>query len=225
MAKQFGFGLAVLLTCSFLSACGSSQSSNPERLVSETSREQASISGDVGSGPPAPPEAAFVALLSPEQAEKIRALGVPLVVPTAIPAGFTVNHVDTAQGQGFTDYRIVYRDGGDRCFVMEYASGGIGDIPTTEYRMPINAPLFDDGEAYGLNYGNYAEPSLREDFPEPELVSDWLPLETGAYRLAGAAYINNRLTPDSPCQDISPEEAVDIVESSAVMTDEIVGDG
>lgn len=175
-------------------------------------------------GPPPPPSSAFIALLAPEQAAEIRALGVPLVVPTAIPTGFFVSQVNTLQEGQAVGYQVLYRDGGDRCFVVEYTSEGIGSTPTTESRLPIDAPLFNDGNEYGLNYGPYIDPNLRAEFPAPDLVSDWLPLETGAYRLAGAAYIGDQLTPGRPCQDIFPEEAVDILESSAVITEEITGD-
>lgn len=177
-------------------------------------------------GPPPPPSSAYIALLTPEQTAEIKTLGIPLVVPTTIPAGFSVEQVTVNQNERFSEYQILYRDNRDRCFVMEYGSGGFGG-PATEYRVPVNPPLFSDGEKYGLNYGSY---NYNSDSPdqstESELHSDWLVLENvGGYRLAGATYINSRLTPDLPCQDITVEEAVQLVESFALITDEIVGDG
>jgi len=175
--------------------------------------------------PPPPPSSAFLALLTPDQTARIRALGVPLVVPTTIPSGFIVDQVDTTADTRFTTYHILYRDGGDRCFLVEFTTAGVGSLPATEYRLPINPPLVNDGEDYGLNYGRYSDATLSTEFPEPELTSDWLPLAEGVFRLAGAAYINDTLTPSPPCQDIAPEEAVAIIESFAEVSDEIVGDG
>ncbi|MEM0980454.1 MAG: hypothetical protein AAGH78_09280 [Cyanobacteria bacterium P01_H01_bin.58] len=176
-------------------------------------------------GPPPPPSSAYIALLTPEQTTEIRAADIPLVVPTAIPAGFVVEQVTVKQDERFAEYQILYRDNRDRCFVVEYGSGGFGG-PATEYRVPINPPLVNDGEKYGLNYGSYNYADSSDQLTESELHSDWLVLEEiGGYRLAGAAYINNRLTPDLPCQDVTVEEAVELVESFALITEEIVGDG
>ncbi len=239
MTKRFGYGsycvwFGVLLGLTTLGACGG-KSPEPSRLdepplpededvASSATPADSAIAPSLPDGPPPPPSAAFIALLPPEKAAEIEALGVPLVVPTAIPSGFLVERVLTNQSDGFSSYQILYRDGSDRCFVVEYAAGGVGDIPATEYRLPIQPPLFE-GEEYGLNYGGYVDSSLRAQFPEPELVTDWLIGDNGVYRLAGAAYINDALAPERPCQDITPEEAVEVVESLALITDELIGDG
>ncbi len=174
--------------------------------------------------PPPPPPSAFLALLTPEQTAAIRTLGVPLVVPTSIPAGFQVESVVTKTDGRFPGYTVLYRDGGDRCFVVEQTSGGVGSVPATEFRLPINSPLLAGAAEFGLNYGPYAEPAMRQQFPEPVLISDWLPIEDHFYRLAGADYINTVLTPPRACVDVTPEEALQLVESFAVVTDDITGD-
>ncbi|NER84354.1 MAG: hypothetical protein F6K42_33445 [Leptolyngbya sp. SIO1D8] len=219
MIKRFNHSLGVIAILMFLSACGGSSSEIPSVEAPDTA-----VPPPTQEGPPPPPSSAFIALLSPEQTAEIKALGVPLVVPTSIPAGFLVTHVESIQEEEFPSYRILYRDGSDRCFLVEYAAAGVGDIPATEYRIPISPPLFEGGE-YGLNYGSYVDPSLKAQFPESELMSDWLPKANGVYRLAGAAYINDTLSPVNPCQDLTPEEAVQIIESFALITEEIVGDG
>ena len=234
MVQQLIYNAGLIVILIIMSACrGTSPASSSGDKPSASESSELPISdGQLTSqlesprqdGPPPPPSSAFIALLSPEQTSDIAALGISVVVPTAIPAGFLVEQVERVEDETFTSYRILYRDNSDRCFLVEYAEGGIGDIPATEYRIPIKPPLFDDGEDYGLSYGNYADTNLREQFPEPELMSDWLPLDNGVYRLAGAAYINDRLAPSRPCQDVSLEEAVQIVESFALITDEIIGD-
>jgi len=85
--------------------------------------------------------------------------------------------------------------------------------------------LAEDGAEYGLNYGPYTDAALQEQFPEPSLVSDWLPVAGGFVRLAEAALINNTLTPSVACTDITVEAAVSIIDSLAVIADEIQGDG
>lgn len=216
MIKQLVYWAGIVGGITLFSACGSPSSQAPAT--------NHPLDASIQDEPPPPPDSAYIARLSPAQTDTIRALDVPLVVPTAIPAEFTVDRVDSVQNEWVSSYHILYRDDRDRCFLVEYAPGGVGSIPTTEYRIPLTPPLFDDGEEYGLNYGSYSDASLKAQFPEPELVSDWLPLEDGAYRLAGAAYINGTLTPDRLCKDITPEEAVPIIESFAVITDEITGD-
>lgn len=176
--------------------------------------------------PPPPPSDALLALLTPAQITELQTLAVPIVAPAAIPPGFAVAQVTTELGNagpGEKGYRLLYRGPGDRCFVVEYTSGGIGDLPATAYRLPINPPFFPDAD-YGLNYGPYQDPDLRSQFPESELASDWLVGDQGAYRLAGAAYINSTLTPSPPCQDIDPETAITLIESMTLLTAEIIGD-
>ena len=184
--------------------------------------------------PPPPPDGAFLALLPPEQTNQIRALGLPLVLPTAIPEGFEVAQVQTQPDERFAGYQILYRDQGvpagspaeHRCFLVEFTEGGIGGTPTTENRLALKPPILaEDGAEYGLNYGPYTDAALREQFPEPSLVSDWLPVAGGFVRLAGAALINNTLTPSVACTDITVEAAVSIIDSLAVIADEIQGDG
>ena len=175
--------------------------------------------------PPPPPQSAFIASLTPEQSAQIKALDVPVVLPTAIPDGFLVEQVNVTQDERFSSYQILYRDAGDRCFVIEHASGGIGGTPTTENRVAVNPPAISDEADYGLNYGSYMAPDLKAQFPEPNLSSDWLPITTGFYRFAGAAYINNAWDGLSPCQNIEVDEAVTVIESLALISDDIQGDG
>lgn len=184
--------------------------------------------------PPPPPDAAFLALVTPDQTAQIRALGLPLVLPTAIPAGFGVAQVQTQPDERFAGYQILYRGGGvpagspaeNRCFLIEFTVGGIGGTPATENRQPLNPPLLDEETAeYGLHYGPYRDSALREQFPDPLLISDWLPVEGGFVRFAGAALINNTLTPPMSCRNIEVEAAIAIIDSLAVISDEIQGDG
>lgn len=176
--------------------------------------------------PPPPPAGAFIALLSPEQTAEIRTLGVAIVVPTVIPPGFRVEAVETGDAGvvGGKTYTVLYRDLDNRCFLVEFTEGGIGGLPATEYRLPIKPPLFDRDD-YGLNYGEFLDADLRSQADGPELMTDWLEGEDGFYRIAGASYINTTRSLPQPCQDVTPEEAVQLAESMAVLTQDISGDG
>lgn len=176
--------------------------------------------------PPPPPDTAFLALLTPGQTAPIRALNLPLVLPTAIPARFEPVQIETQPDERFGGYQVLYRDGSDRCFLIEYTVGGVGDIPATANRLPLNPPILkDDTVEYGLHSGPYLDASLREQFPAPSLVTDWLPVEGGLVRLAGAALINNSLAPPVPCTNVAVEEAVAIIDSLAIISEDIQGDG
>lgn len=175
--------------------------------------------------PPPPPSSAFLGLLAPEQTAQINALGLPLVLPTTVPAGFSATQVQPQPDERFAGYQILYRDSSDRCFLIEYTVGGLEGTPATAERRVLNPPMVAENSVeYALNYGPYTDLALREQFSEPALVSDWLPVAEGFARLAGAALINNTLSPPVPCTDLTVEEAVAIVESLAVISDEIQGD-
>lgn len=154
----------------------------------------------------------------------------PLVVPTQVPSGFSLVQVEVQgdrpapEAAGSRAYTLLYRDTRDRCFVVEFQESEPSQSPATEYRLPIHAPLFAEQEV-GLNYGRFVNPELRSQVPDPALFTDWLSSRAGVYRLAGAGYINDALTPEQPCQDIEPETAVRITESLTILTDEIMGDG
>jgi len=203
--------------------------------VSDATQPPANDSTGISSGaPPPPPDSAFLALLTPDQTTQIRSLGLPLVLPTDIPEGFEVAQLQIQQDGRFPGYQLLYRDGGipagapaaNRCFLVEFTVGGIGGTPPTANRQPLNPPILaDDGAEYGLNYAPYTDAAQREQFPEPSLISDWLPVEGGFVRLAGTELINNTLTPEVVCTDIAVEEAVAIIDSLAVISDEIQGDG
>lgn len=181
-------------------------------------------------GPPPPPAGAFLAQLPPEQTSQLTNLGVAVVVPGVVPPTFSVVEIRTDQaadsaapGAGVS-YLVVYQSTDNRCFAVEFAADGIGDPPATESRLPMQPPLFKDQD-YGLNYGPFAEPQMREQMPGSNLYSDWLIGPSGAYRLVGAAYIGSLFQDLSGCADVAPQEAVSIVESFTVLAPAVIGDG
>lgn len=215
-----GVGLFLALA---LSGCNSPPETNNPPPSPETSPE---IPAAV---PPPPPQGAFLAQLTPDQTAQLKSLGVEVAVPGVVPPTFSVVEIQAKPAAGSgpgsgASYAIVYQDSTNRCFIIEFAADGIGDPPVTEHRIPIHPPLFTERE-YGLNYGVYQDQSLRKQFPEPELFTDWLMGNSGAYRLIGGSYIQAAFPNQSDCKDITPEEAVQIVESLTVITSEVIGDG
>jgi hypothetical protein len=176
------------------------------------------------SEPPPPPPEAFLARLPPEEASQLRNLGVEVIVPGNVPPSFSLATLRTEDQEFSTGYILVYQDAANRCFAVEFASGGLGDPPATQNRLPIQAPLFE-GEGYGLNYGLFQEASLQQEFPEGNLFTDWLMRDSGGYRLVGASYVGELFEELAGCTDVAPEEAVTIVESFAVLEPENIGDG
>ena len=188
-------------------------------------------SPSTSSGPPPPPKGAFLGQLAPEQTSQLTSLAVDVVAPGAVSPGFSVIDIRTEQpvaGGGSPDagtsYLIVYQDPANRCFAVEFASEGFMPPPPTENRLPIQPPLFSDGD-YSLNYGPFTEDEMRSQFPGNNFFTDWLVGPAGAYRLVGASYIGGLFPPLAGCADISPEEAVTIVESFTVLTPADYDDG
>jgi hypothetical protein len=182
-------------------------------LVSCRSPQSASLDELPPPGPPPPPAGSFLAQLTPEVTAELEALNIPVAIPTYLPEGFALVDHETGKSSpdpdGGPDYWLVYRDVQNHCFAIEYASGGIGG-PGLEKQLPINSPLF--GSGYQLHYGSYDDPELRQQFPEPDLFSDWLKGDQGFYRLAGAQ-LTMQTYDQAGCINLPPEEAVKIVES------------
>jgi len=171
--------------------------------------------------PPPPPPGAFLAQLSPDQVAQLTSLGVEVVVPGTVPPSFQVADLRISQGDIGLSYLIVYQNGENQCFAVEYADGGTSPPPATESRIPIHPPLFTEGgnaQDYGLNYGKFAAPDWQAKFPEPNLYTDWLAGSSGYYRLTGAADIKALLPGFGHCQDIAPETAVTLAESFTLIT-------
>ena len=173
--------------------------------------------------PPPPPDGAFLGQLPPEQTAQLQSLGIDVVIPGEVPPIFSVVEVRLDQADGGLGYFIVYQSQDNQCFAVEFAADGIGSPPATVNRRPIQPPLFAD-QNYGLNYGPFEDGELRSQFPDDNLYTDWLIGLSGAYRLIGASYITELFPPMQGCQDLSPDEAVALVESFTVLTVDPTGD-
>lgn len=190
----------------------------PPPLAPETQPLHGDRPADADAPPPPPPED-LLAQLSPDQVAQLNSLGIPVVVPEAVPPSFQVADLRITQGDMGLGYLIVYQSVDHQCFAVEYADGGTSPPPATDHRIPIQPPLFTQGsQDYGLNYGQFADPDWRAKFPEPNLYTDWLAGPAGDYRLTGAEDIKALFATFETCQDIDPQTAVELVESFTLLS-------
>lgn len=170
--------------------------------------------------PPPPPEGAFLGQISPTQVSQLNSLGIEVVVPGVIPPGFKVAELRITQGEAALGYMIVYQhpgtEGQGQCFAVEFTREGMGDPPAVTEKRSLKPPLFK-GQSYELHYGQFTEPALQRQFPGGALYSDWLQGASGAYRLIGAVLIGQLFPALQGCQDVTPTQAVELVENFTVL--------
>ncbi|MEM9979070.1 MAG: hypothetical protein AAF808_15700 [Cyanobacteria bacterium P01_D01_bin.2] len=172
-----------------------------------------SVDSSSVSVPPPPPPNAYLAQLSPDAANQLVDLGIDIAVPTYLPptmvlASYGAGEASEGPGGG-PFYWLVYRDGQDRCFAIEYTSGGIGGI-SLENQESLELPLF--GEGYSLYHGQFPN-GAEENLSQPDLFTDWLAGTDGFYRLAGAGLINAQNYDQGDCSNITVDEAIAVAES------------
>ncbi|ESA33100.1 hypothetical protein N836_23855 [Leptolyngbya sp. Heron Island J] len=167
--------------------------------------------------PPPPPPNSYLAHLSPDAANQLASLSIDIVIPTYLTPNMTLANYGVGTEASNPYYWLVYRDTQNRCFAIEYTSGGIGDI-SLENREPLNIALF--GEGYGLYHGRF--PNGDEGaLPESDLFTDWLPGEDGFYRLIGAGLVNSQDYGQGDCSNITVPEAITIAESLSYLPSDI----
>lgn len=144
--------------------------------------------------------------LTPVQIQKLNLLGLRIAAPTYVPTGFWVSSVEIKPGRapGRPGYTISYRDPDNACFAINSGRGGLGGPSLEGYQtLPINSALLGRGTMYYARSVNSSK-----DAP-PALFS--LPIEARdgrwyAFQGAGSREM-------SGCKNISPQEAVRVIES------------
>lgn len=222
--------LAALGLALLLGGCGAkpeADSANPDTPSPPAETTDADLSENTGPVPPPPPADSFLAQIPPDIATELNALEIPIIAPTYLPDGFDLVDYEAGVNEAANEtvgagpyYWLVYRDDTQRCFAIEYTSGGIGG-PTLAQSMPINSPLF--GSGYALYHGPFEDPNLATEFPEEDLFSDWLQKDTGFYRLIGAQ-LTMQTYKQSNCKNLPPEEAVKVIESMAYLSGELTAE-
>jgi hypothetical protein len=179
------------------------------------------------------PVTATPAVLTAPQQTALKALGIKIAVPSAVPAGYTISKVEVKPCPAQTprsatgtcrfgpNYGIVYRHAKqDRCFAIEATGGGIGGVPAG-YGVSVNTALLGQVTLlFGAPNAALKQPSTPQlAAPQPNLLSDWG--GTGPfYRIAGAdlvrpTYYGEREGKSvAQCRNtITPNEAMTIMQS------------
>lgn len=145
--------------------------------------------------------------LNKSQINLLRSLGTTIAAPTYTPPKFRLQSVIAELSSntriGGINYKLIYRSNlapdQTLCFAIESTNGGIGGIPTGENSYPTNSKSFGKSSIEFGKYGNNSEPTL---------LGEWLG-NGPFYRFTGAGVIPEL----SLCENITPEEAVKVVES------------
>lgn len=192
-----GLGLAIVSVCVAASQAKAnpvSGSSNPPfttQSVAQNTSSQAAQTRILDLG------------VSQSQLQQMKAVGMRMVMPTTVPAGFRLTTVASRSDSRFgPSYLLVYRKG-SACFGIEGTRGGIGGIPTGDAgSYPIKNAVLGRGQ---LEY-------RRSAAEQPQLISQWLGRDP-FYRFVGANYQFNGDSELSGCQEISVKDAILVSES------------
>lgn len=159
--------------------------------------------------------------LSDGQVQLLSALNIPIVLPAAIPEGFTVLDVNAGVsaegGPGAGPRYTVTYSGPSGCFVVESSTGGFGG-PLPPNQLPVTIPIFEAIESQVLppdyEYSVFWSDAETPDspYPEPIIFSDWLEGEATFYRVT-SGFNGSDYGFCSPARRITPEQAADITES------------
>lgn len=138
---------------------------------------------------------ASAAGLKAADASKLKKLGVKIVIPTYLPAGFTLKSLQVEpKGNYGKSYTLEYSGAGQQSFRVLMCTEGYGGTPPGDQEQSFTNPLF--GKAR-LNWS-----AATRSFPNSIFVTDWVSQvrgKTPVYRVDG--------------KDVSPEEAIKIAES------------
>jgi hypothetical protein len=115
-------------------------------------------------------------LPSADQA-KLTALGIEVMIPDYLPAGFAFASVtienNEYQGKKNPDYRLCYCNRQKQCFWIESAYGEIGDGPDSNTSIRGSSPLFGE-----FTIDLFQPHTEGNDGAEPYVLSSWMPNET-----------------------------------------------
>lgn len=139
-------------------------------------------------------------LLSAEQEQSLKALGIEIAVPTYVPPSFVVADVQVDRGRFGPGYTILYRDPQRTCFVV-MSGGGLGG-PTSEFVYPVRTDLLGSGTInFGKIPGDEKTPGPQDlAQPQPDIYAWMVRSPSTAYSVQTAEWHdgcgpNRSLTP------------------------------
>jgi hypothetical protein len=148
--------------------------------------------------------------LSESQRQQLRSLDAKIILPSYIPQGFHLSDVRILS-EDRKGYAVLFENTDNTCFLVEGTDTGMDEGIELEGILAIDSPLF--GQGYMINYGRPKDPALQQQFPEADLYSDWMKIGEYFYRLSGSLIAREDYDYPNCRQDISPSEAVKVIES------------
>lgn len=199
--KTTRFGMGLGLTIASLGAIASQAEIKP---VSASIPSPVTQSVAQNSGSQAAQTRILDLGVTPAQLQQMQAVGMRMVMPTTVPAGFRLVEVLSRSDSRFgPSYLLVYRKGA-ACFGIEGTRGGIGGIPTGDAgSYPIKNAVLGRGQL---------EQRRSAGAGDPQLVSQWLGRDP-FYRFVGANYSFNGGSELANCQNISVKDAILVADS------------
>ncbi|MEM6251760.1 MAG: hypothetical protein AAF821_02455 [Cyanobacteria bacterium P01_D01_bin.156] len=167
--------------------------------------------------PPPPPANSYLAQLSPEVTNQLRALDIEIVIPTYLPANTKLATYGVEAAAEPLYYWLVYRDEQNRCFAIEYAATAINSI-SLDNKEPISSSLF--GDDYHLYHGKRSNGGGGELLIS-DLLTDWIKSRDGFYRLVGAGMVTGQSYGPKNCTNVTVQEAIAIAESLSYLPEDI----
>lgn len=149
---------------------------------------------------------------SSKQIQQLRTVGIKIAVPRYVPPGFQIGSVRNISDAHYKGYKIFYRRADNTCFSIEATTGGIGDDPELEHYSSFHSQLFGDGK---LGYGRYTDSTLRQEFPQYEMTTGWMPANNfhTFYRFNGANWADAHPLKPQCNKDVTPTEAIRVIKS------------
>jgi hypothetical protein len=148
--------------------------------------------------------------LSESQRQQLRSLDARIILPRYIPPEFRVSDARILEDDR-RGYAVLFENADNTCFLVEATDEGIDEGIELEGTLPIDSPLF--GQGYMVNYGTPKNPELQQQFQEADLYSDWMKIGEYFYRLSGSLIAREDYDYANCRQDLSPSEAVKVIES------------
>lgn len=165
--------------------------------------------------------------LTPAQTRSLKALGIPVAVPSYVPTGFSADNLDlqpcpanaNRNAKGVCgrkpNYTIVYRQANNTCFVVNGIADGVGGADM-EYSYETNTPLLG---AVSIGFGRTSSRTVPSDQPptpaqlkKPQPGLSSFPAGSGPYYNVSVAD-GERLYGCAKNTSISPQEFEKVVKS------------
>ena len=201
-----GIGLGAIALTTLTNCQAQSPQARPSSPEPTSPSQQLQPPNSPLAAPPPPPAGAYLGKISPDVSSQLQ--GLPLLAPAYIPAGFVLSEYGTTPDDG---YYLIYRSA-DQCFAIEHIN--LSQTPPSPADLASLPVKSFDSPIFGSNRSLYYS---QTELAPTKLASQWLTSTEGAYRLVGADVVQT-YSGQPPCQNVSTDEAINIVASMTDLT-------